>query len=188
MSGGLHTFTVGEVLTAANVNNYLMKQTTIVCTSGTRPGSPVQGMVIFETDTGLVSIYNGTVWVNVTPKSASVATQEATSSTSYVDLTTPGPAVTVLTGTSALITIATSAFLTSATVPAHMSVAVSGATSLAAADAQSAEQSSQNGFSVSRTYLLTGLTAGSNTFTAKYRVGSNTGNWYKRGLTVQGMV
>lgn len=47
------TFTTGEVLTAALVNTYLMQQVNIVCTSGARPSSPVDGMEIYETDTKL---------------------------------------------------------------------------------------------------------------------------------------
>lgn len=35
-----------------------------VCTSGARPASPIQGMLIFETDTGFVRTYNGTGWVD----------------------------------------------------------------------------------------------------------------------------
>lgn len=34
-----------------------------VCTSGTRPGSPYEGLFIYETDTDRVYSYNGTVWV-----------------------------------------------------------------------------------------------------------------------------
>lgn len=57
------TFTAGSTLPASDVNTYLMKQTVIVCTSGTRPGSPVEGMVIFETDTDLIQVYDGTSWI-----------------------------------------------------------------------------------------------------------------------------
>lgn len=53
----------GDILTAADVNTYLMNQSVIVCTSGTRPGSPVEGMVIAETDTDRVYIYSGSAWV-----------------------------------------------------------------------------------------------------------------------------
>lgn len=56
------TFTAGAVLTAADVNDYLMKQTVIVCTSGTRPGAPNEGMTIFETDTNRLQIYTGSAW------------------------------------------------------------------------------------------------------------------------------
>jgi hypothetical protein len=57
------TFTTGEVLTAVNVNDYLMEQAVISCTSGTRPSSPNEGMAIYETDTDSLVIYNGSAWV-----------------------------------------------------------------------------------------------------------------------------
>ena len=56
------TFTAGEVLTASDVNTYLAKQSRIVCTSGTRPGSPVEGMTIYETDLNRIMGYDGTAW------------------------------------------------------------------------------------------------------------------------------
>lgn len=56
------TFTAGSVLTAAEVNDYLMEQVVITCTSGTRPGSPNDGMTIYETDTNYLRIYNGSAW------------------------------------------------------------------------------------------------------------------------------
>lgn len=56
------TFVDGAVLTASDVNTYLMKQTVIVCTSGTRPSSPVSGMTIYETDTNQLAIYTGAAW------------------------------------------------------------------------------------------------------------------------------
>ena len=33
-----------------------------VCTSSTRPASPYEGQVIYETDTDLTSVWNGTAW------------------------------------------------------------------------------------------------------------------------------
>lgn len=56
------TFTAGSVLTAADVNDYLMKQVVITCTSGTRPGTPNEGMTIYETDTDRIMVYNGSAW------------------------------------------------------------------------------------------------------------------------------
>ena len=35
---------------------------TIICTSSTRPASPFEGQVIYETDTGLTRYYDGTAW------------------------------------------------------------------------------------------------------------------------------
>lgn len=62
------TFADTEVLTAAYVNDYLMEQATVICTSGSRPsgaGAPIEGMTIFETDTDRFLIYNGTSWIRV---------------------------------------------------------------------------------------------------------------------------
>ncbi len=55
------TFTP-SVLTSADMNDYLMKQTIIVCTAGTKPASPVNGMTVYETDTGNYVTYNGSAW------------------------------------------------------------------------------------------------------------------------------
>ena len=59
-------FTVGEIFTASDANTMLMKQVVIVCTSGTRPASPVEGMTIYETDTDRLLIWDGAAWVPVT--------------------------------------------------------------------------------------------------------------------------
>lgn len=63
MGSGFKTFVAGAVLTAADVNGYLMKQTNIVCTSGTRPSSPEEGETIYETDTDRFLTYSGSAWV-----------------------------------------------------------------------------------------------------------------------------
>jgi hypothetical protein len=57
------TFTNGAILTDTDLNDYLMKQVVIVCTSGTRPASPVEGMTIYETDTDRLLVYSGSAWV-----------------------------------------------------------------------------------------------------------------------------
>ena len=120
-----------------------------------------------------------------------IAAIETTVSTSYVDLATPGPAVTVLTGTKAIVLIGAQIDNTSANV-SLMSVAVSGATTVAADDAHSAltELSVGDGvmFSHAITFgmggVLPALTPGTNTFTAKYRVVAGTGRWLRRHLVV----
>ena len=53
------------VLTSAEVNTYLMNQSVIVCTSATRPGSPNEGMTIYETDTDYYKVYSGSAWEDV---------------------------------------------------------------------------------------------------------------------------
>lgn len=55
------TFAPG-VLTSSDVNTFLMRQSVITCTSGTRPASPNEGMTIYETDTDRALIYTGTDW------------------------------------------------------------------------------------------------------------------------------
>lgn len=52
----------GDVPDEDYFNGALMKQTVIVCTSGTRPSSPVAGMTIFETDTKMERRYTGSAW------------------------------------------------------------------------------------------------------------------------------
>jgi len=105
-----------------------------------------------------------------TSASAKVATNQGTTSSSYTDLTTSGPAVTLTTGTKALVII--SAEITSGAVNqgGRMSFAVSGASTIAASDAVSytyigANTDFHRASSVTR---VTTLTAGSNTFTSKY--------------------
>lgn len=57
------TFIDGNVLTETDLNDYLMRQSVIACTSGSRPSSPVEGMTIYETDTDLLLTYSGSAWV-----------------------------------------------------------------------------------------------------------------------------
>lgn len=56
---GFKIWAPADILTAADVNDYLMEQAIIQCTSGTRPASPNNGMHIYETDTGRIMGYNG---------------------------------------------------------------------------------------------------------------------------------
>ena len=67
-----------------------------VCTSTTRPANPYDGMVIYETDTNLVKVYEGAAWVTVGPqtpsgvvqvKSATKVDAFTTSSATFVDIT-----------------------------------------------------------------------------------------------------
>lgn len=132
-----------------------------------------------------------TTWLNEVerryPRGASVATEQTTISTTYADLATVGPAVTVTTGTSALVII--SSFINNDTVNTltFAGVAVSGATTRAADDTSAMQNEVSAGFQgarVSVIHLFTGLTAGSNTFTMKYRVGGGTGRYRNRHLVV----
>jgi len=139
----------------------------------------------------------GVKWATPTPSaitavaSATVLTQQDTTSTSYTDLSTAGPSVTLTTGTEALVTI--SAVLgqgVDSGAVIYAGVAVSGASTVAASDNYSLFlngddfTSSSGNVSLSTTFKLTGLTAGSNTFTMKYKTSSSTARFSNRHLTV----
>ncbi|MEU8280273.1 hypothetical protein ACFYOK_38760 [Microbispora bryophytorum] len=51
-----------EEARSADINTYLMRQMVITCTSSTRPASPVTGMRIWETDTSVEWVWDGTAW------------------------------------------------------------------------------------------------------------------------------
>jgi hypothetical protein len=78
------------------------------------------------------------------------------------------------------------------TVQGNIGFAVSGATTLAASDAQSlmlssgvnAAASNTIGAQMSATYLVTGLTAGSNTFTLQYKTSGDTVTFVNRNIIV----
>jgi hypothetical protein len=56
------TWSVGDVLTAADMNTYVRDQGITICTSGTRPTGIATGKVIFETDTNRLYAYDGSSW------------------------------------------------------------------------------------------------------------------------------
>jgi hypothetical protein len=64
---GFRTFAVNEVLTANNVQNYLMDQSVMVFASTVARdaaiGAATDGMVAYTTDTGTVWRYNGLSWL-----------------------------------------------------------------------------------------------------------------------------
>ena len=128
--------------------------------------------------------------VSAVPASATatVATNQSTTSSGYTDLATAGPSVTLTTGTKALV-IVTGWCETASGLSAisYMSFAVSGATTISAVDANAVVftniSGSQSKSRASAATLVT-LTAGSNTFTAKYRNDSNTTYFQDRQITV----
>jgi len=139
----------------------------------------------------------GVKWATPTPSaitavaSASVLTAQTTTSTSYADLATAGPSVTLTTGSEALVTI--SAILGQGADSGQViyaSVAVSGASTIAASNNYSLFLngddfvSTSGNVSLSTTFKLTGLTPGSNTFTMKYATSSSTARFENRHLTV----
>ena len=64
MASQFKTFTAGSVLTASEVNTYLMKQAVIVCDASTDyPASPVEGMFVFDKTLDAFLAYDGAAWV-----------------------------------------------------------------------------------------------------------------------------
>lgn len=109
---------------------------------------------------------------------AQVLTDETTTSASYTNLATVGPSVTISsTGTLALVLIGCMQYVSSeASFGSAMSFDISGATTLAASDnykLAATEGPIGEGAAAGQWALVT-ITPGSNTYTAKYRVGSNT--------------
>lgn len=127
---------------------------------------------------------------------ARVLTQQSTSSTSYTDLATVGPSVTVTTGTRAIVFIQAGVNSTSTDSASYFSVAISGATTIAESDTWACiMDGTQGNFNFSGNpkdqhnrrqvvRLFSSLNAGSNTFTMKYKVGSATGHFHNREIIV----
>lgn len=118
---------------------------------------------------------------------ANTAASETTSSTSYTDLATTGPAVTTTTDTRALLFWGAQMSNDTGGGLNSMSYAITGATAQSASDARAVRAESSATGDVYRAFsadLVFGLTAGSNTFTAKYRVSTGTGTFLNRQLIV----
>lgn len=122
-----------------------------------------------------------------TPSTTSILTSQSTSSTSYTDLATVGPTLTATTGTIALVWFSAALSTNVTNSQSLCSVAVSGASSVAASDNWAAFSdgiASGNFVRFGQMHVFTGLTIGSNTFTMKYRAGSNTATFQWRELSV----
>lgn len=96
------TFTAGAVLTASDVNTYLAKQAVVVCTSTTRPSSPPEGMVIYETDTDKLLSYTTSTTGWVPPWNMPWGTLAAVSTTTAT--TSIGTSLTLLGGLTSTLT------------------------------------------------------------------------------------
>lgn len=121
---------------------------------------------------------------------ATVTTSQTTTSTSYADLATSGPAVTVTTRTKALVFWSVDMQHSATDEPTFASVAVTGATTNAASDERALRidgMPTGNASKFGMAHLFDTLTAGSNTFTLRYRVTTGTGTFGRRDLTVVAM-
>lgn len=168
--------------------------------------SPVQGMRAYLTaatvpaatgDTtavpgGVQTIYNGSVWVCVTSVGAYTQNAGTSSSSGYTATLggSPGtnPTVTLVTGTTALVSFSNYITCTAAGVAAA-SVSVSGASTVAASNAWSGATSLGAGQTSTgaRTFVIPGLTAGTNIFTMEYDAFGSAAQFEFRSITVQGV-
>ena len=210
-----NTFIAGAILTAAQMNAMQANALAggpIYTNEAARDAaitSPFEGQRAYLTastvataagqtaviPSGVQTIYNGSVWVCVTQVGAVTDTTCSTTTTaSFADPSTPGntnPTVTLVTGTSAIVDINSTLYNSTASAYTFVSFAVSGATTLAGSEANSYYYSAVSGTSADqhtgRRLIITGLTAGTNTFTMKYKVNVGTGQFNRRTLIVQGI-
>lgn len=120
-------------------------------------------------------------------ETATVATSQSTSSSTYTNLATVGPSVTLTTGTKALVLISCEIDGAS-NYKANVSYDVSGATTISASDNE-ASYFSASGLPRFAFHSVPTLTAGSNTFTVKYKVESGGGakNFQRRTIFVMNL-
>lgn len=152
--------------------------------------APGEGAQAYLADDKILMLFNGTSWTTITPRTASQAGSSTRTSTSYGDLADGSvPSISLRTGTKALVTLTGNINNSGGTAQVNMSYAVSGASAIAASDTNSLQQAGSAGAQqqASFTHLLTGLTAGLNTFTAKYRAASGTITSLARSITVVGI-
>ena len=208
-----YTFVSGNILTAAQLNviqdNLISggPSYTSEAARGSAIVSPFEGQRAYiynstitaatgtttAVPTGIQTIYNGSAWVTVTEVGAYSGTTGTTTSTSYVTTLTGDAtaiSVTLQTGTTALVTF--SGYGSHGTIAAAFwqTFSVSGATTLAAADLNGIVGSSFAAAApanMSRSAVITGLTAGTNTFTLNYKTSAGTATYTTRQLTVKGI-
>lgn len=67
-------FTAGQVLTSGTMNDLLenTKIGHVLCTSSTRPSTPDEGTMIYETDTKKVYVWDGSSWSQIATESAPI--------------------------------------------------------------------------------------------------------------------
>jgi len=154
--------------------------------------SPVEGQMSSLSDEDAVYRYDGSAWVelgkNLVFDAATVAAQNSTTSTSYTAL--GGPAVTVVTGTKALVAVTAWQHNPTSSAYTYINHAVSGATTIAASDNNAGVMGGFSGAHITRTttlHLVTGLTPGSNTFTMQYKTNTGTAYFQEREIFVQDM-
>ena len=163
------------------------------CTPTAGAGVTISGTITALATNGFASLVKTATntWSYMPPggfpasATATVATSQTTTSTSYTDLATAGPAVTVTTGTKALL-IFTVEIRNPSGDFGYASVGLTGSNTVTASDTWGAYCAATPPIFARFTshHLFTGLVAGSTTFTMKYRVASGTATYINREITV----
>jgi hypothetical protein len=123
MSGlGRKVFTAGEVLTAANVNGYLMDQSVMVFDDAAARSSaiptPTEGMMTYTKDDNAVQVFDGSTFTAVDTTissinaSAVVTTLTASTALAYTVADTDQGKLLQFTGSSAVVTFSTATAFT----------------------------------------------------------------------------
>lgn len=122
------------------------------------------------------------------PATDLVLGSDSVTATAYANTTTPGPSLTAVTSSRALLSVSGYATNSSGSASTYMSVETTGATpTIAASDTWGLEyrdSGTTGAINATRLHLETALTSGSNLFNIKYRVTSGTGTVQRRHLTV----
>jgi hypothetical protein len=195
VQGGMTYNNVSNTLTATTFSGSLNGNAT-TATSSTNIAGGLGGQIPYQSAANTTALLaNGTAGQVLTSAGTTLAPTWATPAVSNVKadggtavgpLTTTsaayvalGGSLTITTGTSVIVSLSSlmgNPFGAAGIDQTFMSFSVSGATTLAASDTRSIQGrysgSSTIQFSTNRTFKLTGLNAGSNTFTLQYRVTS----------------
>ena len=117
-----------------------------------------------------------------------ITTQQTTASTSFTDLASTGPTVTVTTGTNAIVIVNCEMSNATAGQEALADFAITGASARSASSATAitaVSSAADERYRIGVTQLFTtGVSAGSNTFQMKYRVTGGTGTFLNRRLVI----
>lgn len=161
------SFAANATLTAAQLNTYLRDN--MLETEAAKAANEGSYMVVSGTN----------AIAERTPRFETIATGQTTASTSYVDLATVGPTITVTTGGKALVWIACQVANTGTN---HTYMSLNASAGVGPEDWRSL--SADVSMRLSNQIFYDGLTPGSCTFTAKYRVSAGTGTFTNRYLLV----
>ena len=203
-------FTSGQILTAAQMNTYvrdnILAGGPIFATEALRDAgitSPFEGQRAYITGssvaaatgantavpTGINTVYNGTSWVCTTEVGAYTDTTGTTTSTTATSTLTSGgtnPSVTLTTGTTALVTFSMGASITPAPAAVTAGISVNGAVPGNNISQYSVITAGYFG-TLAASLIITGLTAGTNTFSLVYYVSAGTGSFYNRRIWAKGI-